>query len=128
MTAKFIDVQHLKQPVKIEEVVELLGLTLKQYGTQRRGPCPACKSGGDRTLIVTPTKGTFYCFATKLGGDVIGLASHIYGIGMKEAAQLIAEKSHSRPKSHSPTAKPTVSSTVPEKEKAGFNLLTYLQA
>ena len=127
MTAKFIYFRHLKQTVKIEEVFSRLGLSLKQYGEQSRGPCPACKSGGDRALVVTPSKAAFYCFAAKQGGDVIALVSHIKGIGMKEAAQFISEKSGNRPEPLVSKPKPTDSSTVPEKEKAGFNPLTYLQ-
>ena len=122
---KFIDFQHLKQTIKIESVFALLGLQLKQAGEQWRGACPACKSGGDRTLVVTPSKAAFYCFAAKQGGDVIALVAHIKAIGMKEAAAFLAEGSE--PPTKAPASKPTLPVTVPEKEKAGFNPLTYLQ-
>lgn len=128
MTAKFIDFQYLKQTVKIEEVFSRLGLPLKQYGEQWRGPCPACNIAGDRALVVTPSKAAFYCFAAKQGGDVIALVSHIKGIGMKDAAQFIAETSGNRPESLPSKPRPTSSPTVLEKEKAGFNPLTYLQS
>ena len=127
MSAKFIDFHQLKETVKIEAVFPLLGLALKQYGDQWRGPCPACKSGGDRVLVVTPAKAAFYCFGAKQGGDVIALVSHIKGMAMKEAAQLIAQESGSQLGSKVLASKPTLPLTVPEKEKAGFNPLTYLQ-
>lgn len=128
MSTRFIDFQHLKETVKIAEVFALLGLHLKQYGEQWRGACPVCKTGGDRALVITPAKAAFYCFAAKHGGDVIALVSHIREIGMKEAAQLIAEKSRLLPEPPALAREPTLSSTVPEKEKAGFNPLTYLQS
>ncbi len=122
---KFIDFQHLKQTIKIDSVFALLGLSLKQSGEQWRGACPACKSGGDRTLVVTPNKAAYYCFAAKQGGDVIALVAHIKTIGMKEAAAFLAEGSE--PPAKVPASKPTLPVTVPEKKKAGFNPLTYLQ-
>lgn len=121
----FVDFLHLKQAVKIDSVFALLGLPLKQAAEQWRGACPACKSGGDRTLVVTPNKAAFYCFAAKQGGDVIALVAHIKAIGMKEAAAFLAEGS--APPAKTPASEPTLPVTAPEKEKAGFNPLTYLQ-
>jgi hypothetical protein len=40
--------------------------------------------------VVTPEKGAAYCFSARKGGDVIWLASHIRGVGQKEAAHLLA--------------------------------------
>ena len=126
--SKFIDFQDVKKTVPIEDAITRLGLDLKPSGLQRRGPCPACKSGGDRTLVVTPTKQAFYCFAGKIGGDVIGLAAHIKSCTMKEAAEFLAG-STPRLEPTKPTAsEPTIPTTVPEKKKAGLNPLTYLQA
>ena len=127
MSAKFIDFQELKEKVRITEVFPLLGLHLKQFGEQWRGACPVCKTGGDRALVVTPAKSAYYCFAAKHGGDVIALVSHIKNRGMKEAAQLIAEASRLKLEPAAPVRDHTLPSTVPEKEKAGFNPLTYLQ-
>ena len=79
---RFIDFQALKQNVKIEDAMALLGLKVSQHGDQMRGACPACKSGGDRALVITSSKSVFYCFAAGQGGDVIALISHIKGIGM----------------------------------------------
>jgi DNA primase len=82
----FVDFAELKTRVSIEQAVQMLGLNLVLHGSQYRGSCPACKSGGDRALIVTPAKGLFYCFAKKSGGDVIALTAHIRGISVKDAA------------------------------------------
>jgi len=82
----FVDFAELKTRVSIEQTMQMLGLTLSLHGSQYRGPCPACQTGGDRALIVTPAKGLFYCFAKKAGGDAIALTAHIRGISVKEAA------------------------------------------
>jgi len=82
----FVDFAELKTRVSIEQAAQMLGLRLQPHGNQHRGACPACQSGGDRALIVTPAKGLFYCFANKVGGDVIALTAHIRGIPVKEAA------------------------------------------
>jgi hypothetical protein len=129
---KFIDFQALKQEIRIEQAMPLLGLTPSQFSDQMRSPCPACKSGGDRALVITASKSVFYCFASGQGGDVISLTSHIKGISMKEAAAFLAEHFH---KDQSP--KPTSSvATVPSNsspkkngagQPTGLNPLTYLQ-
>ena len=82
----YVDFAALKEAVDIEQVTNLLDLELKRSNNQLRGPCPTCQSGGDRALVVTPAKGMFYCFADKKGGDLIALAAHIRGEGMKDAA------------------------------------------
>ena len=103
MTTGYIDFQDIKQRVSIEQVIAMLGLTLKKHGPQYRGPCPV-HGGVDRTFVVTPGRG-FFCFAEKQGGDQIALVSHVKEIPPKEAASFIAAKS-----GHPPS---TVPSTVP---------------
>ena len=86
----FVNFAELKEKVPVEQAIPLLNLQLKQHGTQWRGACPICKSGGNRALVVTQGKG-FYCFGGKTGGDVIGLVSHIKGVTAKDAALFIAQ-------------------------------------
>ena len=82
----FIDFAELKKSATMERTIELLNLKTKVEGGQLRGPCPACKQGGDRAIVITPAKQVFYCFAAKLGGDCIALAAHIRGVPVKDAA------------------------------------------
>ncbi len=86
----FLSFADVKAAHPIDRVVEQLGLAVKRHGKQIRGPCPKCQRGGDRALVVTPSKAAFYCFAGETGGDVISLVAHVQGIGMKEAAHWIA--------------------------------------
>jgi DNA primase len=88
----FVDFAELKTRVSIEQAVQMLGLKMTPAGAQLRGPCPACQSGGDRALVITPEKGLFYCFGAKTGGDCIALTAHIKGIGNKAAADQLAER------------------------------------
>lgn len=90
MPTGFIDFQEIKSKVSIEDAIPMLALSMKATGDQWRGPCPRCKSGGDRALVVTKSKQAFYCHAMKNGGDVIALVAHVRELGVKEAAQLLA--------------------------------------
>lgn len=112
---KFVDFAELKERVSFGQAIALLGITMQKHGTQWRGPCTACKKGGDRALVVTEGKG-FFCFATHTGGDVIAFVAHVRGCAVKEAAMLLARD--------------TVPSTVPEVVKEGDKSLaplTYLE-
>ena len=86
----FIDFAALKDSVAIDSVVPMLGLTMTEHAGQYRGPCPACKSGGKRALVVTPARKAFYCFGGRTGGDVIALVAHIRGCTMAEAAAFLS--------------------------------------
>jgi DNA primase len=88
--AAFIDFQALKERVKIEQVVQMLGLRMKG-NDQLRSACPACRSGGDRALAVNVSKGSYYCFADSKGGDLIALCAHVRGVSQREAAEEIAK-------------------------------------
>ena len=85
----FIDFAELKAKSNFSDALKLLGLALKQSGNQWRGPCPACKTGGDRALVVTEDKG-YFCFADKKGGDQIALVAHVMEISAKDAADELA--------------------------------------
>lgn len=87
----YIDFAELKERVSIEEVASVLDLELKRSNNQLRGPCPVC-DGGDRSLVVTPSKGAFYCFDARAGGDQLALAAHILAVPVKDAAIKIAER------------------------------------
>lgn len=88
----YIDFNELKAALPIDQAAELLGLTLKQEGSQFRTACPKCQSGGDRAIVLTPSKGLYYCFSSKKGGDVIGLAAHVLGVKDADAAHYLANQ------------------------------------
>jgi hypothetical protein len=125
----FIDFAELKDRLSIEDAIPKLDLRLKERNGQWRGPCPVCKSGGERALVVTPAKQAFYCFGAKVGGDVIALAAHIRDSGMKEAADYLA--GNGTVPSRNSTRTRNSSRTVPEERTKeavrSLQPLTYLQ-
>jgi DNA primase len=71
-----MDFQALKAAVTIQKAAALVELKLTKSGDAYRSPCPACDSGGDRAIVITPAKAAYYCFAQKKGGDCISLVAH----------------------------------------------------
>ncbi|MDB2384206.1 CHC2 zinc finger domain-containing protein [bacterium] len=119
----YVDFAELKENVLIQDCFDQLGLSMKSNRDAFRGPCPTCQSGGDRALVVTPSKQSFYCFGAKLGGDVIALAAHILNCDMKDAAAFLAGKGSDDTRSEP--------STVPEERTKeatrSFQPLSYLE-
>lgn len=93
MPTQEIDFASVKQSAPIDTVLRTLGVPkLQQHGDQYRAPCPACKTGGDRALVVTVSKKSFYCFANKRGGDCIALVAHVQGTSQRDAAMHIIQR------------------------------------
>jgi DNA primase len=101
----FIDFKAIKAAVSIEDAANLLKLALKKSGAQLRSACPACSNDDERTIVLTPSRGLFYCFDAKVGGDCLALVQHITGLEVQDAAQFLAPKE----------------ATVPQKTEAGNN-------
>jgi len=128
--SSYIDFAALKERVSVEAAIPLLELSLKQRNGQWQGPCPACKSGGDRALVITPTKNAFYCFGDRTGGDVIAFAAHIRECNVKDAAAFLAGGEGKR-NSDDELGTRNHSNTVPEERNKGgtrsLQPLSYLQ-
>ncbi len=87
MAATHLLFVEIKERVNIEQVLPLVGLTLKRYQSQLRGVCPICKEGGDRAFVVTPAKGLYYCFGKcGTGGDMLSLVANVKQCSVREAA------------------------------------------
>lgn len=126
----YIDFADLKSRITITQAAEWLALKLKPSGDQQRGPCPICNTGGDRALVVTPGRGLFYCFPSKIGGDLIKLVAHVKACSQNEAAQLIKAQFGGTVSTVPARASGTASyssSTAPQNQKAGLNPLPYLE-
>lgn len=114
----FIDFQAVKEAVSFTDAISLLGLKLKHAGNQWRGPCPACRSAGERALVVTEGRG-YYCWGVKKGGDVIALASHVLDMPAKAAAQELAERAGIAERNSTGTSTGTSSSRDSSRERGG---------
>jgi hypothetical protein len=84
MNERFVDFAAIKERVRIEAAIPVLGLAMKG-SNQLRGPCPACK-GDPRALAINIDKNGWYCHARSKGGDVISLVAHIRGTSQRDAA------------------------------------------
>ena len=125
----FVDFAALKERVSIEDAAGMLGLTLTKSGAQFRSPCPICRTGGPRALVITPAKNLFFCFAAQSGGDQIQLVAHMKACKLPEAAEFLGRTS--TVPSSVPGTVPTVSksqATAAPEQKAGLNPLDYLDA
>ena len=87
-----IDFQALKEAVGIEEVARnFLQMKVTEDGEQLRAQCPSCETEDPRSLVITPSKGLFYCFKAKKGGDLISLVSHCHGASPRESGEALAK-------------------------------------
>lgn len=122
----FVDFADVKDAVSFADAISYLNLKFKAAGSQWRGACPTCQTGGDRALVLTEGRG-WYCHAQKAGGDVIALAAHILGVKPKEAALELAQRAGIVPVDNVPYKKNV---TVPESEGVGgskLQPLSYLE-
>jgi DNA primase len=124
----FIDFEALKTRVKIEETIPLLGLRMRQHGDQYRGPCPACRQGGDRALAINSRMQSYYCFSQRKGGDLIALVAHIRGMTQKDAAAYLDQQFGNSEQSHSATVHSSGNSSPSPPTRQGRELkpLDYL--
>lgn len=104
MTVEKVDFKDLKDEVSFMQVIEMLGLNLRQEGNQLRGCCPIHNGTDKREFVITPDagrdgRGLFNCFKCinprnnrkGLGGDFIKLVALTQGITDKEAGIAIAK-------------------------------------
>jgi hypothetical protein len=122
MSTTYIDFAALKQRISIHQVAQMLQLQMRQKGEQLRSPCPACKAGGERAIVITPAKNIYYCFSQKKGGDQIALAAHVLGISPREAAERIQAHYGTDILPVPPKAEPAVAAAP----QAGLKALDYL--
>lgn len=88
-----LDFKTLKESVTIQQTLDLLDIKhLQPHGEQLRGTCPLCMATNARGFVVTPAKGTWYCFSEKKGGDLIRLAALMWRTDDRGAAVRINDQ------------------------------------
>jgi DNA primase len=120
-----VDFKEIKEKVKIEDVADWLGLDMRVSQSQLRGECPACGSGGNRALAITPGKQSYYCWAEHKGGDLIALTAHIHGVSQKQAAEAIAAQFRIGGNSAKEQSQGTVPQPHQEPRRSGFDAESY---
>jgi phage/plasmid primase-like uncharacterized protein len=107
----FIDFAELKASMTIEEAAQLLDMQMHIRGDQFRCACPVC-GGGERTLVITPSKGVYFCFKDGKGGDLIALAAHVRQESVRDAAAFLSGTINAKKSTSTSTVR--TSSPVPE--------------
>src|SRR4051794_31410569 len=98
---------------------------LTTEGETLRGSCPICQHNDKRAFVVTPAKGTWYCWREKKGGDIIRLVA----LHSRTDDRLAAERIHQ----HFNSAAKADDNARPQQEVAagrkpsGFDPLEYLK-
>jgi hypothetical protein len=103
----FVDFKEISKVASLDAVASWLNLELKTHGNgQMRCACPV-HGGGDRALVLTPSKGLSACHASsfkrtgkKNWGDIIWLTAHVHQI--EEHAAALELQKHFRPTSVKP--------------------------
>jgi hypothetical protein len=119
----FVDFAEIRGRLSIEDAAEMLPVKWKREAQQLRADCPV--HGGERSLIVTPSKGLFVCKATadaRKGGDCIALCAHVMQTTNFEAGQYLAKQigaSARKSTVNSDSALSKDRATVPQKREGG---------
>jgi CHC2 zinc finger len=74
--------------VRIEELVERLGIAMEAHGDEMRGVCPIPAHKGEkktRSFYVKPSEQVFHCFGCKAGGNIVKFAQAYNGMAQFEA-------------------------------------------
>lgn len=90
----FVDFKAVKQAVSLVQLLERYGLmkNLKRNGDALTGPCPLHNGHTQGQFKVSVSKNCWNCFGKcKSGGNVLDFVSRKEGVGIREAASLIAE-------------------------------------
>src|SRR5438067_1607220 len=83
----FVDFAEVKEATTAEDVAKFLNLNPAKSGDKWRCLCPICHAGGDRALVITPSKRVYFCFGgCKKGGDFLTLVSKARNISTRDAA------------------------------------------
>ena len=84
-------VEHVRDSA---DIVQIIGETvkLKRTGHDFRGPCPFHQGKGPN-FSVAPSKGMYYCFVCKAGGDVFHFLQKRLGVEWPQAVKMVGEKS-----------------------------------
>ena len=77
--------ETVKQSITIREAAERYGIEVK------RGGMVCCPFHDDKNPSMKLNKEYFYCFGCGATGDVIDLASRLYNLSPKEAAEKLAQ-------------------------------------
>lgn len=82
------ELERLKAQVSVEHLVEASGVELKSAGKDLLGRCPFHEDR-EASLVVTPAKNLWHCFACQIGGGPIDWMMKAKGVSFRHAVELL---------------------------------------
>lgn len=82
------EIEQLKSEVSVERLVEAAGIVLKKSGKDKLGLCPF-HADGEPSLVVSPAKNLWHCFACQIGGGPIDWVMKAKGVSFRHAVELL---------------------------------------
>jgi DNA primase len=84
------ELERLKAEISVERLIEAGGVTLKPAGKDLLGRCPFHEDR-EASLMVTPAKNLWHCFACQIGGGPIDWMMKAKGVSFRHAVELLRE-------------------------------------
>jgi hypothetical protein len=81
------ELELLKAEISVERLVEASGISLKPAGKDLLGRCPF-HDDREASLVVTPAKNLWHCFACQIGGGPIDWVMKTKGVSFRHAVEL----------------------------------------
>jgi DNA primase len=86
------EIERLKSEISVERLVESAGVTLRRGGKDLLGRCPFHEDD-EASLVVTPAKNLWHCFACQVGGGPIDWVMKSQGVSFRHAVELLRDAS-----------------------------------
>jgi DNA primase len=84
------ELERLKGEIRVERRVEGAGVELKAAGKDLMGRCPFHEDA-QASLVATPAKNLWHCFACQIGGGPIDWMMKARGVSFRHAVELLRE-------------------------------------
>ncbi|MGH8275620.1 MAG: CHC2 zinc finger domain-containing protein, partial [Steroidobacteraceae bacterium] len=84
------ELERLRREVSVERLIEAAGIELKAAGKDLLGRCPFHEDR-EASLVVTPSKNLWHCFACQIGGGPIDWMMKSKGVSFRHAVELLRE-------------------------------------
>ncbi len=83
------ELERIKREVDLVALVRGRGIELRPHGKDLAGRCPFHDGDDTPSLVITPGKGLFHCFACDAGGDVIEWTRRTEGVSFRHAVEIL---------------------------------------
>lgn len=84
------ELERLKSEISVERLIEAAGIALRPAGKDLLGCCPFHEDR-EASLVVTPAKNIWHCFACQIGGGPIDWIMKTKGVSFRHAVELLRE-------------------------------------